>query len=350
MKKPTLLIILWIIIICKTHAQQLLNGSFEGAALACGINLSNPDFTNKMPDVVGFGEKNELDILSASCNYGPPQQGIHFVALTAKAGITDAIGMRLSEPLIPGQTYTLQFYEKIGRMVNGPARLSVGIANTPTSHGELLHTVFELHHDWTRHSFQFKPPINGEYLTVIVETGGESWIFVDNFSVICPLVSLGADTTCCNIENIILQVNKNFDYYIWNDQSAESSLTIQEPGTYWVEAKSGGCTVRDTIQILENPLLCFCKLYLPNSFSPNDDGTNDVWQPLTHCEIGDYELIIFDRWGSVVFQTTDPEVVWDGKRNQKEQAPGMYIFKINYTFKSNNDVFNQSQGLIYLVR
>lgn len=85
-------------------AQQILNGSFEGAGNTCGYNLSNSAFTAQMPNVVGFGEKNELDILNASCNYGPAYRGNTFVALTAIAGITDAIGLQLSEPLEPGQT------------------------------------------------------------------------------------------------------------------------------------------------------------------------------------------------------------------------------------------------------
>lgn len=344
------MVLFCLVILGDQNAQQLLNGSFEGAGIPCGINLSNQVFTSQMPNVVGFGEKNELDILSAACNYGAAQQGTYFVALKAKAGITDAIGMRLSQPLMPGQTYTLQFYEKIGQLSNDPVRLAIGITNSPTAHGELLYTLFDLHTDWTRHTFQFRPPVNGEYLTVLIETGGEAWIFVDNFSLICPTLSLGKDTTYCSVQNITLQVNEKFDSYTWNDQSTGESLSIQAPGTYWVEAKSGGCTVRDTIEIMENPSLCTCRVYFPNSFSPNNDGTNDVWQPLSQCELDDYELIIFNKWGNIVFQTTDPTAAWDGQINAQDQMEGMYIYKINYRFKSDKGIFNQSQGLIYLLR
>ncbi|MBK9488366.1 MAG: gliding motility-associated C-terminal domain-containing protein [Haliscomenobacter sp.] len=331
-------------------AQRILNGSFEGSGQNCGINLSNQVFTAAMPNVVGFGEKNELDILSAPCNYGNAVRGTHFIAMTVIAGLTDAIGLKLSEPLMPGQTYTLQFYEKIGRVINGPARLSVGIASNPTSHGELLFTAFELHNDWTRHQFQFKPPTNGLYLTVILESAGEAWIFVDDFSLICPKIDLGNDTTYCAIENLNLKTASKFDSYLWSNGSTDPQLTVQDPGLYWLEGKLGGCTVRDSIEFLEKPLLCSCKLYFPEIFSPNRDNINDTWAPLTPCELGTYELLIFNRWGGLVFQSKQATTAWNGQHGDQDQPSGVYVFRIRYRFASNDATLYQDEGLIQLLR
>jgi len=44
---------------------------------------------------------------------------------------------------------------------------------------------------------------------------------------------------------------------------------------------------------------CNCKVFLPNAFSPNDDGINDIFLPQTPCEMGQYELLIANRWGAV---------------------------------------------------
>lgn len=332
-------------------AQRILNGSFEGAGNTCGYNLSNSAFTSRMPNVVGFGEKNELDILNASCNYGPAYRGNTFVALTAIAGITDALGLQLSEPLEPGQTYTLQFHYKLGRVVNGPARLSIGVASSPNSHGELLHTVFELSNDWTRKQFQFKPPIRAAYLTVIVECAGEAWVFVDDFSLVCPTLKLGKDTTYCEIENLSLRVPQLFDSYEWSTGTTTSDIVVQDPGLYWVETKLGGCTLRDSIELLEKPALCNCKLYFSNIFSPNQDQYNDTWAPLSPCEMADYELLIFDRWGGMVFRSQQISASWDGQQRGQLSPNGLYAYRIRYRFQSLDDVtIYQSAGLIQLLR
>lgn len=333
-------------------AQQILNGSFEGAGNTCGYNLSNSAFTAQMPNVVGFGEKNELDILNASCNYGPAYRGNTFVALTAIAGITDAIGLQLSEPLVPGQTYTLQFHFKLGRLVNGPARLSIGVASSPNSHGELLHTVFELSNDWTRRQFQFKPPIRAAYLTVIVECAGEAWVFVDDFSFVCPTVKLGRDTTYCELESRTLDASSKFDTYQWSTGETTSKIVVQDPGLYWVETKLGGCTLRDSIELLEKPMLCNCNLYIPNIFSPNQDQQNDTWSPLSPCELLDYEVLVFDRWGGMVFRSQEISESWDGQLRGQNAPNGIYAYRVRYRFKNLDEdtPTHQSAGLLQLLR
>lgn len=336
---------------CSLTAQRILNGGFEGAGLSCAYNLSNQIFTSTMPNVVGFGEKNELDILSLPCNYGPPLGGTYFIALTAISGITDAIGLKLSEPLIPGQTYILQFYERIGKVINAPARLLVGLSDKPTSPGELLYTVSDLHNDWTSHQFRFKPPNNGLYLTVLIESAGEAWIFVDDFKLICPKINLGNDTTYCAIENINLTTESKFDSYLWNDGSTKAQLTIQDPGLYWLEGKLGGCTIRDSVELLENPLLCSCRFYFPEIFSPNHDNINDTWSPLSPCELKEYELFIFDRWGGLVFHSQQAFDSWDGRLREQDQPAGVYAFRVRYRFKSNNDQSEyQGRGIVHLLR
>ncbi|GJM32209.1 MAG: hypothetical protein DHS20C18_12100 [Saprospiraceae bacterium] len=329
--------------------QQILNGSFEGSNLECGIDLSNAEFTNAVPQVVGFGEKNELDIMTASCNFGGAQNGVHFVGLKAKAGITDAIGLELSEPLVPGQNYTVQFHEKIGALNNAPVRLSIGVTNSPTSHGELVFSVFDLGADWTKHEFQFSPPFNATYITVIIETGGEAWVFVDHFSLICPGIYLGKDTTYCEVENVVLQASGSFDSYLWNDQSSGLEINIQEAGLYWVEATIGNCTVRDSIRIFEDALICTCQIYLPNSFSPNDDGINDQWQPLGPCEMAEYSLRVFDRWGGIVFQSDRLEDGWNGQKNGLLVPSGVYIYLLSYRSEVVGGI-QQLAGEVYLVR
>ncbi len=331
-------------------AQQFLNGSFEGSDLDCGIDLTNAEFTAFMPQVVGFGEKDELDILTASCGFGNAQNGTHFVGLRAVAGITDAIGLELSESLLPGQTYTIAFYARLAFSTNTPVRLSIGVVNNPTAHGELVFSVFDLIPEWKRFDFQFSSPSNISYITAIIETAGEAIVHLDNFSIVCPPLYLGKDTTYCTVQEVTLSAPSNYETYLWSNQSTSASITINTPGLYWVEASVGNCSVRDSINIFEDAFNCRCQLYFPDAFSPNDDGINDTWQPLGPCEVSEYQLHIYNRWGGQVFQSTTLTEGWTGKMNNRRLPAGQYAYLLTYRSAQSPDVLQQSEGRILLVR
>jgi gliding motility-associated-like protein len=77
------------------------------------------------------------------------------------------------------------------------------------------------------------------------------------------------------------------------------------------------------------------RIYAPNAFSPNADGTNDVWKvsaTSVYNKVGsslkDFHLQIFDRWGSLVFESTDVSKGWDGTRNGTYLPIGVYIYRI----------------------
>lgn len=71
-----------------------------------------------------------------------------------------------------------------------------------------------------------------------------------------------------------------------------------------------------------------CPLYeLPNTFTPNNDGSNDLFIPYPFCFIASIELQVFNRWGQVVFTTTDPNINWDGtNQNGDVLAEGTYVY------------------------
>lgn len=72
-------------------------------------------------------------------------------------------------------------------------------------------------------------------------------------------------------------------------------------------------------------------VYVPNAFSPNNDGRNDVFQPVgTAWKPGTYEITIFNRWGEIVFQSEDPQQVWDGSHQNGAYyvSDDIYIYKM----------------------
>lgn len=72
-----------------------------------------------------------------------------------------------------------------------------------------------------------------------------------------------------------------------------------------------------------------CPVYdLPNVFTPNGDNTNDFFIPLPYRYVKDVDIKIFDRWGLLMFETTDPDVKWDGKNSatKKPCNDGTYFY------------------------
>lgn len=103
-------------------------------------------------------------------------------------------------------------------------------------------------------------------------------------------------------------------------------------------------TISDTvIVIVEN-----CNLFVPNVFSPNGDGKNDKFSPLTKCEFEQYQFSVFNRWGNVVFKSSDPSEKWDGKFKGSDCSTGVYSYLVFYKFPLVNS--EKVHGSVTLVR
>ena len=87
-----------------------------------------------------------------------------------------------------------------------------------------------------------------------------------------------------------------------------------------------GCT-DSAYTLVEGPVL----IYIPNAFTPNNDGINDAFQVVI-TEVTRYELDIFNRWGELVFHSEDPDEVWIGNVNGGDHyAPsGMYNYRLKW--------------------
>lgn len=98
---------------------------------------------------------------------------------------------------------------------------------------------------------------------------------------------------------------------------------------------------------------CDAVYVLPNVFTPNGDGANDVYHPLLPFQFVDrVEFTILNRWGDEVFYTTDPMINWDGK-DQEENMPlleGVYFYTgTAYGVKLNGEVPIELNGFIHLI-
>ncbi len=119
--------------------------------------------------------------------------------------------------------------------------------------------------------------------------------------------------------------------YVWGNPVFTSTSTSQNipPGNYYVIIMDAqGCGTADSVFITASPDACpDSTLFIPTSFSPNGDGTNDTW----FRDAVDYPNIlveIFNRWGSLVHSSEKDGLMWDGKYKGKDVAMGTYYFII----------------------
>ena len=135
---------------------------------------------------------------------------------------------------------------------------------------------------------------------------------------------------CENFE-ALLEVITGLEHIQWSSgEENVNPLTIHRPGTYVVSANTGQCRAFDRIVIPA----CEFNLYLPNAITPSlEDGNNDFFclPEGIQFQIESFEIHIFDRWGRVVFHSTDSHFRWDGREKGKLKAVNTYTYVIRLT-------------------
>ena len=146
-----------------------------------------------------------------------------------------------------------------------------------------------------------------------------------------PAVNAGAGSTIVSGGTAILSGSGSPGVtYSWSPSTTLScdtcATTIASPTqttTYTLTVTINGCTSYDTVTVFVE-IECG-ELFVPNVFSPNGDGNNDVLQVYGNC-IVDFEFVVFDRWGQRVFEISDPAIFWDGRFNGKMMDAAVFVY------------------------
>jgi len=162
-----------------------------------------------------------------------------------------------------------------------------------------------------------------------------------------PQADLGNDTIICFDETYLLDVNLPLADYVWQDNSTNSSFLVNAPGLYAVTV-SNLCGIDSSAINVVYDNCTFCDIYIPNVFSPNDDGRNDSFFPLSNCSFENFHLTIFSRWGEQLFETNDPGQSWNGNFRGISLPPGVYVYQIEFRYLRGVDKIKT--GSITLVR
>jgi len=203
----------------------------------------------------------------------------------------------------------------------------------------------------------FSVSTNGTYWSRVTVSNGN--VYLDSFNVnfidCNPTIISVSDTTLCDGDNLLLDVTvNNAVSYQWSDGDSTSQKLIDSAGTYQVTVTLSNGTARtDQIVISYEDCDTDCDIVAPNAFTPNGDGNNDAFRLviLGNCEISNYQMKIYNRWGQEVFGTTDQLEGWDGTLNGVTQPRAAYIYLVTYTLETaNGSEEHQYKGQLTLIR
>ncbi len=145
---------------------------------------------------------------------------------------------------------------------------------------------------------------------------------------------------------------KTWNWYFVNNNGATSelknpALIFEKAGVYpvaMVVANKWGCTdtITKSVRIYEE-----FALYIPNSFTPNGDGLNEEFLPKGKA-VEKYNMKIFNRWGQLVFETSEFEKGWDGKLKGVDCESDVYVWKI--TAENEITKYKEYSGQVNLIR
>lgn len=115
--------------------------------------------------------------------------------------------------------------------------------------------------------------------------------------------------------------------FTWAGNVTGSLFELLAAGTYTLQASNGSCEASLNIVIPEGS--CRAQMYLPNVFSPNGDGRNDLFE-LMGPDVTPVKMQVYNRWGSLVYEAEGSQASWDGTFNGQDAASGLYVYRIEY--------------------
>lgn len=182
-------------------------------------------------------------------------------------------------------------------------------------------------------------PGGDQYFTV--DTFGCEWVsffFVDAPDKIVLELPNSVEADMCDSMQIMVESLTSPLTYSWSPADDLSCTDCPNPvanpfstTTYYLTVQdSNGCTASDSIHVLIN---FEGKAYIPNAFSPNNDGLNDVFYVLSRCVTEVRMFRVFDRWGELVFEKSntppnDPLYGWNGKFRGKDMNADVFVYHI----------------------
>ena len=143
--------------------------------------------------------------------------------------------------------------------------------------------------------------------------------------------------------NIIVSEGTPPYRFLWSNNEISQNIENLSPGQYILQVlDTNNCIINDTFKVLRTDKNC---QGIPEIFTPNGDGKNDTWIIENVDIYPNIEVKIYNRWGTLVFESIGYQTPWDGTYNGKELPADAYYYVID--LKKDHDLL---QGVISIIR
>ncbi|MFM1930873.1 MAG: hypothetical protein RL226_176 [Bacteroidota bacterium] len=329
---------------------QISNGGFEdneGFPSALGQwefvdNWNNAQSNQGTPDYYHSNGTLAGDLPETPLALVDPYQGNAIMGFIASGhigtGKREYLVNELNEALVPGQKYNVSFYICNGYITDnsfaGLSTSDIGVcftSNQPVQSGstplscnpQFTKSQPFYSREWTKFSFSFIAEEGYEFMTI--------GVFKEDDEITV---------------NVVEGNNPQVAYYFVDD------FTIEVIPNEFVDVNDQPKGDPSVVDENENPEV-LPGFFVPNAFTPNDDGENDIFKPIMP-EVSNYKLSIFSRWGDLIFTSMSPEEGWCGKSyvSSSEINVDMYVWEIQYSLPTSPDPseIQTMRGTVHLIR
>jgi gliding motility-associated-like protein len=156
-----------------------------------------------------------------------------------------------------------------------------------------------------------------------------------------------SDTLACEGDTLYLNAfTDSTATYSWQDGSTTPEFAVTNPGTYQVTISNscGTAKAQKTIDFGK----CNYNLFVPNAFTPNGDGRNDVFRVHYSITPEKFKITIFNRYGQALFSSSNPAEGWDGTIKGVKQPVDSYVWQIEFT--DQKALQHSIKGTVVLIR
>ncbi len=216
------------------------------------------------------------------------------------------------------------------------------------------HEYFWRHTGWISDAEIADPlvstPVSGKYVLEVYNrvTGcaAKDSFYID---VIESLDLNISDTVLCEGQRFHVDVS-GYDYdFTWSNGAQGPNFSTNEDGLVVYTATRNNCSFQDSFTV--DFVTCSCIKFIPNVFTPNEDGKNETYKPMLECNIEDYHFMIYNRWGEKIFETFDQDAYWTGEYSGKRVPDGVYFWILEFASKRDQGKNRETlSGTVTLIR
>ncbi len=162
-----------------------------------------------------------------------------------------------------------------------------------------------------------------------------------------PPYSWEKNVKLCNVEKYRIDAGISGASYHWSTGDTTQYIDVTASGVFWVVMNTHGCPLTDTVTV--DGSFGSGELWFPNSFTPNEDQLNDCFSP-KGTDITEFEMLIFNRWGELIFETEKLDKCWNGIYNGTLVQQDVYVWKVKYKTVCSKDLLISKIGRVSVVR